>query len=439
MPAAATGCPVRVADRPPPTVPAHAFPTGVPLRPVIAIEPQPVPLAWDTALTWDSGLTWDANQNPGPWVDAFCDYQGFATTAGNPDDHGLFDAARLELQLDNGSGRWSQYAADGSLVNYGPGRHVAVWAVDAAAGAWWVFYGRVARWDERPDGTVIVEAFDAFSDLAQPIGGYTPGANGDRPGARLAAIMAAARYTDRVAFDTGLVTLTAQATEQSPLEEAQTVAASDGGVLVVDADGTVMFRDRTWRGGRTDQPRYPILSDNVCTAELVVWDATLSSNDSLLADRVVLENVAGLRATATAARPIGAYVYTETDQQWTVQADGDTLAAALLGALGRRRVAVDTFTVYLFDPRQPSARTAIDWRLGDRVRFLHDTTAVDGVARLDVAAIVATIEHDVTPDAWVMTVATTRAVDTIPLYLWDDPTARYLWDTGVPWDGVTTP
>lgn len=428
---------MRVADRPLPTVAAgHPFPERVPLRPVIALEPKLEPLAWDTGLLWDTaGLGWDGSVAPAPWVDLFCDFQGFTLAAGNPDDHGNFDAAELNVQLDNGTGRWSQYTAAGELVAYGPGRHVAVWAVDRVGVAYWLFYGRVARWDENADGTVNVDAFDAFSDLAQPIGTFTPGVAGDKPAARLAAIMTAAHFTDRVAFDAGAVTLTAQPSELAPLEESQIVAGSDGGVFAVDADGTVMFRNRQWRGGRADQVSIPILSDNVCTADVVVWDATISSNDRLLADRVVLQNVAELHATATAVRPVGAYVLTETDQQWSTQFEGDRLAADLLTVFGPSRVAVDTFTVYLFDPLQADVWRTVDTRLGDRIRFQHATPAIDGVAVVDVTLIVATLEHDVTPDAWVMTVATTRAVPSTALYLWDDPTARWLWDDpALTWD-----
>lgn len=419
---------MRVADRPLPTVVTHPLPPGVPIRPVIAVEPRPITLTWDDPLlVWDDpALTWDYVQSVQPWADLFCDYQGLSIESGHPDEHGIMSPSRLAVTVDNRSGRWSQYNADGSLVEYGPGRHVAVWADDGGSSTWWLFYGRVARWDERADDLIEIEAFDLQSDLAQHVGSFTPGAAGDRPGPRLSAIAGAAGFGDRTRFDTGTVTLTQQVTEQAPLEEMQHVAQSDGGVVWSDADGTIVFTARTWRAGRSDQTVFPVASDNVCTAPITVWAAVLSTNDMLLADRVVLDNLALLRSTATALYPIGAYVLALADLQYTTQAEGDTLAAFLLGVQNRPRLMVDGFDLHLFDPRQATLWQAVDWRLFDRLRFVHDAKTLTGVARLDLITIVISIDHDITPAGWVMSVATSRAVDYARGQLWDQ--SPYTWD-----------
>lgn len=400
-----------------------------PVRPVIAISHTPTPsYAWDTAYaSWDdpTPLVWDPDIGSPARVDATCDWTGLELEYGPPDDHTLFPAGHLIVHLDNRTGQWSQYNVDGSPALSGPGQVIDVWAHNPT-GDWWLFSGVIARWDERADDTVEIEAFDAFATLAQPVGTFTAGVAGDRLGPRLTAIL---QTTGRQAvphrFPTaGTVALTAQASDAAPLEEMQAVAGSDGGVMFGDADGTVVAYDRTWRAGRSDQTVFPVISDNVCTAPVVVWDPILSTNDTNLADTIVLENVAKLRAQSPAT--LTGTVITETDQQWTTQNEGDTLAGALLAAQRQPRVALDTFDLYLLDPHQPQLWRAVDWRLFDSLRFLHDTKAVGGTARLDVTALVTSIAHAVTPDGWVMTVATSRAQSYIAPIVWDTP--QYRWD-----------
>ena len=425
---------MRVADRPFPTVVAHPMPAA-PIRPVIAVEPVSIDYTWDDPLlVWDDPAnTWDLTVPAGPWADLYCDYQGMSIESGHPDEHGVFDADHLIVQVDNRTGEWSRYNVDGSLSNYGPGRHIAVWATDGTD-RWWLFYGRVARWDEHADDTIEVEAFDLQSDLAQPRGTYTPGTAGQLPAGRMTSILAVAGFTDRRDLNTGICSLTQQATDQSPLEELQTVAASDGGALYGDADGTIVYAGRGWRGGRTDQTAVPAVSDNVCTAGVVVWDPVLSTSDELLADTVILQNVAKLRSTASTSRPSGAYLLTRQGLQYTTQGEGDTLAAFLLAGFSPPRLRVDGFDLYLFDPRQPSVWRAVDWRLFDRLRYVHDSKVIGGVTRLDLLTVIISIDHDVTPSEWIMSVATSRAVDYArPInwdqapYVWDDPSPMAVW------------
>lgn len=402
-----------------------------PVRPVIAISHTPAPpYAWDTAwATWDdpTPLVWDARYASPLRTDATCEWLGLEIAYGPPDDHAAFPAGRLLLQLDNRAGAWSAFNTDGSPALAGPGQSIDVWAHNPS-GDWWLFSGVIARWDERADDTVEVEAFDAFSTLAQPVGTYTPGVAGDQPGERMEAVLAA---TGRTAvphrFAAGTVALTAQATERAPLEELQVIAGSDGGVIYGDADGTVVAFDRTWRSGRGDAAAV-VVSDNVCTAPVVVWDAVLSTNDTYLADTVVLENVEGLRAQTPAV--LTGLVLAESDQQWTTQGEGDILAGVLLAAQTQPRVALDTFDVYLLDPHQPELWRAVDWRLFDPLRFLHDSRAVGGTARLDVTALVTSVVHAITPDGWVMTVGTSRAQSYLAPYVWDTPIIT--WDDPAP-------
>ena len=379
-----------------------------PVRPVIAIE-GPVPQSrWDDGTSqWDEApMAWDATMTG--WRDATCAWTGCEIDQGVTDDGWLFPATRTVVQLDNADGSWSAIDPDGTASSFGPGTPIQIYA-HGATDDWWLFDGFVARWDQRSDDTIEVEAFDMLSDLAQPIGTYTPGVNGQNPATRLTAILAAAGESARPKrFNTGTVTLTAQETDEAPLEEMQVVAASDGGVVFVDVDGTLVYLDRNWRAGRTDQEVIPIVSDNVCSAPVVVWDAVIATTDQNLADRVVLENRAGLVA-AVGTSP--GYVLAHTDQQWTTQIEGDVLAALILDGTTPRRIRLEEFDLYLNDPAQPGLWDLIDLRRADRIRFLHDQrTTIGSTTRVDVNMLVDGLVHTITPDGWMMTVATTRAV-----------------------------
>lgn len=407
------------------------------LRPVIAISGLRAVAEWDDpALEWDTDplLEWDEDIVPG-FVDVTCDVQGVETEAGNPDTHGLFESATAVVQLDNSTGRWARYNGDGSLAGRGPGYGLAIWGHYAAGGDWWIFNGTITRWDEIGD-IVEVEAFDALAELAQPIGTYTPGANGQDPGARnLAILTAAGSASIPHSFSAGDVTLTAQATDAAPLEEMQTVTLSDGGALFVDADGTLLSTRRNWRNGRTDQTEFPVVSANVCTADVVVWDATLSTNDDTVADTVVLENIAKLKAQSPAGT-IGRLVFTETGQQWTTQIEGDTLAGFLQAAQQGARVNVDSFDLYLNDPHQPDLHRAVEWRLFDVLRFLHNYRGADGTEdRLDVNTLIMSLAHSIVPFGnWVMTVSTTPALGSNAPKVWNPAGDPYVWDTpGAVW------
>jgi hypothetical protein len=431
---------MRVADRPTPPIVLHSDPQLArwPLRPVIAIAGKRDVLEWDDnpLEVWDDPLAeWDEDLVAG-FTDATCDCQGVETDVGPPDDSGLFPAGTAVIQLDNSAGAWARYNLDGSPANWGPGYELAIWVRYRDTSAeWWLFRGTINRWDDLGD-VVEVEATDAFSDLAQGIGTYTPGVNGQTPAQRLAAVQTAAGKTGiPTRFSTGDVLLTAQSTDKAPLEEMQIVTGSDGSALFVDADGTLVSTRRNWRNGRTDQTAVPVVAANVCTADIVVWDAVLSTNDSAVADTVILENVAKTRSQSPAGA-IGRFVVTEVDQQWTTQVEGDTLAAFMFAAQQGARVNVESFDLHLLDPDQPALFHAVEWRLFDVLRFLHDYRAAGGaMARLDVNTVITALAHSIVPgDHWVMTVATSKALGSnAPLY-WNPVGDPYVWDTvGAVW------
>ena len=430
-------------DRPRPTgmtphdVPPTAPIADWPARLRVAIERLPqAAYVWDDEdadVTWDD-LTpermWDAPFIGSGFTDAVCDFQALTIDVGQPDELGLFAAGALTLNLDNRAGASTPSTrADGRLVFYAPGRRIQIWAnIDGAE--WWVFSGRIDTWVQNADDTVTVEASDGFSLLAPEVGAFTVGTAGQRALARIQAIAAHVGFPDRVIGDTGDVALTVQATERSPLEEIQTVALSDGGIVAIDADGSLVYRNRLWPTGRADQTAIDIFSDNVCTVPAVVWEPQLVSADEAVATHVRFVNVAGLVAAATdTSDTFGLrYPLTHPDPDlWTTQAEGDTLAAVLLAQRKTPKVALGSFQLHLLDPLQDLWRVAIDKRIGDRLRFIHEFIAADSTTgTLDVMAIVSTIRHEITPESWITTLGTTRTVEFFSVEEWDD--TRFLWD-----------
>ena len=385
---------------------------GWPIRPVIAVA------------------------DGGGWVDATCSFTGFEITVGPPDDHFDLPATHLVVALDNRDGRWSPFNPDGTPARYGAGTAILLWAQTAdGLQRFWLFAGVIARNDQAADDTVTLEAFDAFSDLAQPVGNITAGAAGDLPGARATAILAAAGRADlRTRLALGQNALATVADDQAPVDQLERAVSSDGGVIWIDADGTVRSMDRHWRNGRADQTRQWIITDNICdnpAIDATVWDPVVSTTDDALADRVILENVAGMRSVAGA--PTGRFVYSETEQLWSEQAAGDGLAADLFADQRVVRIRLDSADLHLFDPNQPDLWQAVDWRLFDRISFAHRQIAAGGaVVEIAAEVILAEIHHAVTAaGGWQMSIGTTRATAThVTLYFWD--TTPFTWDNPDP-------
>ena len=59
-----------------------------------------------------------------------------------------------------------------------------------------------------------------------------------------------------------MISARAGPTTASPLEEMQLTARSDGGLLVMDVDGTWRYFGRAWTAGRPDQPAVVVLDDD---------------------------------------------------------------------------------------------------------------------------------------------------------------------------------
>lgn len=398
---------MRVADRPMvPFTPTDPTRLTWPVDVHLVLEQASILERWDDpGIYWDDPrVIWDQPALLGAFADVSCDLAGVDVEHGPPDELQLMPAGSMRATLIDPDGRYSRYNPDGTLTTWQVGKRIGLIADDGQR--WWLFYGRITTWSDFGDGTIEIEAFNVTNEYT-PIGTFTAGANGDHPDIRLAAITAKSSVVDRLQhFDAGTVTLTAQPTTRSPYEELQSVALSDGGILFADADDTMIYRDRNWRKGRSDQTHIWSYSDDVCSADAIVWNVRLDTGDMDLATEATLTNIAGLIAhKALTPNPYNyaSPVTHPNPDQWTTQAEGDALAQSIIDTRGKVHVTVDEFTLYVHDPDQDLWPMAVDTRIGDRFVFLHNYAVVGGLAQFSLGAIVNMIRISINPNEWLMT------------------------------------
>jgi len=157
-----------------------------------------------------------------------------------------FNAGGLTVEFNNTDRAFDPlYAPSPFFGNVVPRRNVRVLADGAAQ-----YVGKVTDWNlgYNPSGQsiAVLEAADAFTFLAQQI--LTPGtASVQSSGARVSVVLSQASVDwpleDR-SIDTGASTLGADVFEGNALNYLQKVESSEGGLLFVDKQGRVAFRDR---------------------------------------------------------------------------------------------------------------------------------------------------------------------------------------------------
>ena len=442
----------RTGDIAAPAITPHTVGADAPIaswrwRPIIGLEYLPqAPYVWDDddqTVVWDAAtLVWDAPFVGSGYTDAVCDFIALDLDPGEADELFLFPPVTATLTLDNRAGTYTPWSADGRLLYWAPGRRMSIIARRPDTGEQlWLFGGRVASWQVNADDTVTVVAYDGLSLLAQELGGnQTFGHTSDNVTARIIAITTAAAYPDRVDIDSGTVTLGQVTDAVSPLEAIQRVALSDGGIFYGDADGSIDYRNRNWRNGRTDQPTVWVVSDNICDAQVVIWDPELAADDERLATDVRLVNTAGTAANAALGSSLWAsdarYVLTHPDPDlWQAPGDGQDLANYLLANQSTPSMAIDSFDLYVQDPVQFPAPwdLAVGSRRGDRIEVVHDYLDPDGdPGSLDLFAVVLGVHHAITPEEWVATFNLSRTVAYKPVQvlLWDR--SPYTWDNTNP-------
>jgi hypothetical protein len=441
---------MRAGDAAAPTIPAHPIPPDQPSaswtgKPIVGLEYLPTGDTWDdrdsqTVVWGNPAVTWDDPLTASGFTDVWCDTTGVEVVHGEPDDNELLPPSRCTLTLYDPTGKYRRRTPDGRLVYYAAGRRLCVFGDDGLR--WWLFHGRVASWHELPEGMIEIVAYSTTAALAQPPGrDWSAGVDGDRLGARAAAIVAGSGIAGvTVKADAGIVTLVKPpAAADAALEMLQRAAWSDGGIVYADADDAVAVRDRTWRNGRADQAATrTVFTDNVCSVPgaVVVWDPEYAHDDEWLAASVTLSTDAGL--VATAANPTELVDprlrFTHPDRDlWRTQAEGDALAAWIASLRGTARPALGLARVHLHDSRLSPAvwRAMLDLRLGDQIRWQHVDDWPDGATVLvDVTLVAVTVRHLLTAETWTVELETSPAVAYTTVGMWD--LTAWRWDSTDP-------
>jgi len=172
--------------------------------------------------------------------------RSLSISRGKNRDLDRFNSGSLSVEFNNTDRAFDPlYTASPFAGNIVPRRDVRVLADGTAQ-----YVGKVTDWNlgYDPSGQSIaaLEAADAFTFLAQQV--LTPGtASVQSSGARVSAVLSQASVDWPVAdrdIDTGASTLGADVFQGNVLNYLQKVELSEGGLLFIDKQGRVAFRDR---------------------------------------------------------------------------------------------------------------------------------------------------------------------------------------------------
>lgn len=213
---------------------------------------------WNSSL-WDTGI-WGPDHI---WTDVSDYVTGITTNRAFDGQFRSWSAGSISVTLNNQDGRFSPDNLLGPYVAAGissiiPGLPIRA-RVDYASITYQLFYGRIDEWVESfklfgDDGcgdrigqaTMTCSGSDAWKKLASASSAaVSPSVGaGEYFGARVQRVLDSAGFTDSTDLDVGYVPLQATDLSSKPTEELEVTAASEGGHVWVDADGTVIGRDR---------------------------------------------------------------------------------------------------------------------------------------------------------------------------------------------------
>ena len=243
----------------------------------------------------------------GFWVDVSTQVTQCSVRRGRRRLTETFSTGTATLTLDNNDRRFDPYnlvgpyAANGAtnLRSRVPCRISATYA----GVRYPIFYGFVDEWNpdyqEPGTGTCTVTVSDAFKVLAEfdPVALGSPVGAGELSGARINRILDNAGWptVDR-RIDTGDSPMQGTVLSQNALTELKLVADSERGDLLVDADGTILFRERHARFERAaSNTAQAIFGD--ATGELEFADCLQPVNDELIKNVANVARVGGVSQT----------------------------------------------------------------------------------------------------------------------------------------------
>jgi len=370
---------------------------------------------------WDSAK-WDQNEwtNAEVWMDIAGDVRGVVVERLNEDANEYLSSAHLSLQLDNSSGKYSQFDDQGNQATFAVGGFIAVWLDQE-----WKFYGRITRWEENygsgphPEArmkmsNVEVEAYDSFFLLNQGIDGltYPIGNEGDTTGQRLVYLASLAGFRRGLKLDRSITIHRSQQSTNPVLETMQKTAQSDGGMLFIDNDGQLMFLNQSSTiGGRSDQPDpIPTLSDACEEGSWDFWEGDPVTDDTLIRNDVILTNLDGIQVRASDQLSIdrrARRLYDPDGQTWTNQTDAQKVAYTILALRSNAYFHVDPIVFYGDAPLL---------RIGDVIRYKRE---LSNGTKVDADLLVIGESWDYAPGKQVVTITTAPVTNVNAESRWD--------------------
>jgi hypothetical protein len=376
---------------------------------------------WDVAVWDDPDALWETADQ---WVDIAPDVTSVVL------ERSETEAAHLVVELRNDSLRYSL-----ARLAFPVGALISVWVDRLVGDPDWRFYGRITRWTEdyptTPDTTlqqdlarVTIEAYDAVFLLDQGIDGisYPIGGEGDITPARLAYLAAVAGLTRATKLDQSFMPHRGTFSSNPVWETMQVTAESDGGLVLIDVDGALLYLDRdSLLVGRSDHAQPHTIFSDTCSDGTVPFSEGLPhASDENLYNHVVLTNVDDTQVVAIDQDSIdfkGRRVRPLQAQTWASAAAAQTLAEDLLQTY--------VLASYFLDPILLDALAVgplPDLRLGDVIRYIKNLP--NGV-RIDANLRVSELAWAVAPGAETLLVTTSPVSAFNAFARWDSA----VWDT----------
>lgn len=205
---------------------------------------------WNVSL-WDSAI-WGVGET---WVDVSAYVRSVETSRKFSRDLRSWSAGSASVVLDNMDGRFSPDNlagpyAPGGITGIRPGRPMRISVIYASV-TYWLFYGYSTSWAEawvshgprKGDAVMTVSGKDEWGRLAKAKG-YAVGAvgAGELFGQRISRVLDAAGMSAPRDIDLGSNTMQATTLSDAPLTELGITAASEGGSVWIEADGTFVAR-----------------------------------------------------------------------------------------------------------------------------------------------------------------------------------------------------
>jgi hypothetical protein len=430
----------------PPVLLDDCYDDDRPLRLVVALEWFGDSIRWDTNQVWDGGALWDnAFINTGwdravwdrnawdeqvltggfEYLDVATRLNGFEVDHGRKSLFGYVESARLRFQLNNNDEKMSQLGSSEDVPM--PGRKIFAW-LESRAGTRIVFplfAGYITTWEENYDPNdyrVNVECYDAFFYFNDPTyEEYAIGANTDYPADRIQKLIDAVPTVQiQTLLDRGTVQLHARQSTRTLLAEMQQVAASDGGVIMVDMDGKFMYLDRsTWLTGRDDSPEAFIFSCPLLPNETSFdyWDGDPVTDDDNVYTEVVLSNV-DQETVRAEDRPAwaryGRRRYAQNSLLWRTSAEGQALADFTLALRKTMYFSIENLALYPDAEEEAKPFAESMWypfaaiRVGDKIRVRR---VLPSGRSWDFDLLVIGVNRKLTPDGlWSISLSTSKAL-----------------------------